>query len=118
MTNPPSARSVKIADDERGGWSSDRPRPGNRPERPADLSTRCRVLKPADRLRYSPGSLVMVVSGSEDKVISPITGRKVAALYANGTFEEDSGRGHFLIMEEGAAQLAGRCADWIAKVTN
>ena len=61
---------------------------------------------------------VLVVSGSQDKVISPITGRKVAALYANGTFEEDTGRRHFLIMEEGAAKLAGRCADWIAKVTN
>ena len=67
MTNPPSARSVKIADDERGGWSSDRPRPGNRPPRPVDISTRCRVLAPADRLRYSPGSLVMVVSGSEEE---------------------------------------------------
>ncbi len=29
-----------------------------------------------------------------------------------------AGRGHFLIMEEGAAKLAARCADWIAKVTN
>jgi hypothetical protein len=68
MTNPgSSARSVKIGDDERTGWSSDRPRRGNRPERPADLSTRCRVLQPADRLRYSPGSLVVVVSGSEDE---------------------------------------------------
>ena len=63
----PSTRSVKIPDDERGGWSSDRPRRGNRPERPADLSTRCRVLQPADRLRYSPGSLVVVVSGSEEE---------------------------------------------------
>jgi pimeloyl-ACP methyl ester carboxylesterase len=61
---------------------------------------------------------VLVVSGSQDKVISPVTGRKVAALYASGTFEEDPGRGHFLIMEEGAALLGARCADWIAKVTN
>ena len=67
MTNPGSARSVKIADDERGGWSSDRPRRGKGPERPADLSTRCRVLQPSDRLRYSPGSLVMVVSGSDEE---------------------------------------------------
>ena len=28
--------------------------------------------------------------------------------------EEDRGRGHFLIMEDGAAKLAARCADWIA----
>ena len=62
-----STRSVKIPDDERGGWSSDRPRRGGRPERPADISTRCRVLQPADRLRYSPGSLVVVVSGSDEE---------------------------------------------------
>ena len=60
---------------------------------------------------------VLVVSGSDDKVISPVTGRKVAALYANAIFEEDPGRGHFLIMEDGAAKLAARCADWIAEVT-
>jgi hypothetical protein len=67
MSGPGPARSVKIADDERGGWSSDRPRRGKGPERPADISTRCRVLQPADRLRYSPGSLVVVVSGSEEE---------------------------------------------------
>lgn len=61
---------------------------------------------------------VLVVSGSEDKVISAVTGRKVAALYAHATFEEAAGRGHFLIMEQRAAALAARCADWIAKVTN
>ncbi len=61
---------------------------------------------------------VLVVSGSEDKVISAVTGRKIAALYAHATFDEAAGRGHFLIMEEGAARLAGRCADWLAKVTN
>ena len=66
MTDSSSARSVKIGEDERGGWSSDRPRRGKGPERPADISTRCRVMSPADRLRYSPGSLVLVVSGSED----------------------------------------------------
>jgi len=56
-------RSVKIGADERTGWSSDRPR-GDRPARPVDISTRCRILKPADRMRYSPGSLVIVVSAS------------------------------------------------------
>jgi len=60
---------------------------------------------------------VLVVSGSQDKVISPVTGRKVAQLYRDSTFEEDAGRGHFLIMEEGATQLAERCAAWMAKVT-
>ena len=48
-------RSVKISDDERGGWSSERPRrPGEpeRPERPIAVSVRGRVLAPADYLRY------------------------------------------------------------------
>ncbi|HEX8074133.1 MAG TPA: hypothetical protein VF545_04065 [Thermoleophilaceae bacterium] len=68
MAESPPQRSVKIADDERGGWSSDRPRRGNAPPRPADLSVRCRVLSPSDSLRYSPGSLLVVVSGSADEL--------------------------------------------------
>jgi hypothetical protein len=64
MTNPPSARSVKIGADERTGWSSDRPRREGSAPRPVDISTRCRVLRPTDRMRYSPGSLVVVVSAS------------------------------------------------------
>lgn len=63
MPSPPSQRSVTIDDDERGGWSSDRPRRDGAP-RPADLTTRCRVLRPADRLRYVPGSLLVLVSPS------------------------------------------------------
>lgn len=62
MPTPPSGRSVKIDQDERGGWSSDRPRRDGAPPRPADLSVRCRVLRPVDQLRYSPGSLVMIVA--------------------------------------------------------
>ena len=62
MPNPPSQRSVKIGADERTGWSSDRPRPGGGPPRPADLTTRCRVLSPSDRMRYSPGSVVIILS--------------------------------------------------------
>jgi hypothetical protein len=56
-------RSVKISDDERGGWSSERPRrPGEpeRPPRPRDVSVRGRLLAPSDRIRYSPGSLLLV----------------------------------------------------------
>jgi hypothetical protein len=59
MSENPSARSVKIGVDERTGWSSERPRSGA--PRPVDISGRCRVLAPADRLRYSPGSLLIVV---------------------------------------------------------
>jgi len=62
MPTPPSGRSVKIDQDERGGWSSDRPRRDGAPPRPANLSVRCRVLRPSELLRYSPGSLVMIVA--------------------------------------------------------
>jgi len=61
----PEPRSVKIGDEERGGWSSDRPRrPGQaeRPPRKVDVSVRGRVLSPTDRMRYSPGSLVLIAS--------------------------------------------------------
>lgn len=64
MPTPSSSRSIRIGDDERGGWSSDRPRRDGAPPRPADISVRCRVLKPSDRMRYSPGSLLLLVSAS------------------------------------------------------
>lgn len=67
MTTPPSTRSVKFSDDERGGWSSDRPRREGAANRPADVSARCRVLGPTDRMRYTPGSLVMIVSPSHEE---------------------------------------------------
>lgn len=60
----PSSRSVKIGADERTGWSSDRPRREGAVERPPSISVHCKVLAPADRLRYSPGSLLVVVSAS------------------------------------------------------
>ena len=55
---------MKIGDDERGAWTSDRPRRDNRPPRPRDISVRSRILRPADRLRYSPGSLLVIVCAS------------------------------------------------------
>ena len=64
MASRPPARSVKISDDERTGWSSDRPRRDGAPQRPPDLTVHCRVLAPGDRLRYSPGSLLIVLSAS------------------------------------------------------
>src|SRR5579872_6386454 len=67
MASRPPARSVKISEDERTGWSSDRPRRDGAPPRPADLTVHCRVLAPADRLRYSPGSLLVVVSASSSE---------------------------------------------------
>jgi hypothetical protein len=67
MATRPPGRSVKIADDERTGWSSDRPRRDGAPPRPADLTVHCRVLAPADRLRYSPGSLLMLASAASSE---------------------------------------------------
>ena len=61
MSQPP--RSVKIGDNERGGWSSDRPRrqgEAERPPRQADVSVRGRVLSPVFRMRYNPGSLLVI----------------------------------------------------------
>jgi hypothetical protein len=64
MASQPSQRSVKISADERGGWSSDRPRRDGAPPR-ANLFVHCRVLAPEERLRYSPGSLLVVTSASQ-----------------------------------------------------
>lgn len=83
MADNPSIRSVKIGADERTGWSSDRPRrEGSRPREP-DVSVRNRVLRPSDRLRYSPGSLLIVVSPSRtarDAFISRVVEAKNAVL--------------------------------------
>lgn len=62
MPTPPETRSVKIGHDERTGWSSDRPRRDGAPPRAASLAVRGQVLEPADRLRYTPGSLVLVAT--------------------------------------------------------
>jgi len=105
-STPPNTRSVKIGQDERGGWSSDRPRPGG--ARPANISTRCRLLTPTDRLRYSPGSLVVVVSPSaavRDRFVerliedrsSLLSLAKVRALIAGRVPDED--------VDERAAEL-------------
>jgi hypothetical protein len=64
MASRPPGRSVKIGEDERTGWSSDRPRREGAVQRPMDVTVHCQVLVPADRLRYSPGSLVIVVGAS------------------------------------------------------
>ena len=64
MPDPNQARSVKIGSEERTGWSSERPRRDGAPPRPPDVSVRSRLLRPSDRLRYSPGSLVLLVSAA------------------------------------------------------
>ena len=59
----PPTRSVKIGEDERTGWSSERPRRDGT-SRPPNVAVRCRVLAPSDELRYSPGSMLVIVSAS------------------------------------------------------
>src|SRR3954447_21349242 len=67
MEQGSKTRSVKIGEDERLGWSSQRTRREGGPQRPVDISARNRVLKPSEELMYSPGSLVVVVSGAPDE---------------------------------------------------
>lgn len=120
MATRPPARSVKISADERTGWSSDRPRRDGAPERPANISAHCRVLSPADRLRYSPGSLLIVVcaSASEredflDRLIedraSLLSLEKVRALLAGRVAEEEvEARAEELLQAAVAKRLENR----------
>jgi hypothetical protein len=99
MPTPPSVRSVKIGADERGGWTTERPRrEGDGPPRPVDVSARCRVLAPSDRMRYSPGSLLLVVSPDPTE----------SARFAERVVEE---RGAVLSLAKVRTLLAGRVAE-------
>jgi hypothetical protein len=93
-----SARSVKISADERTGWSSERPRANGAPPRPVDVSVRCRVLAPSHRLRYSPGSLLVIVGAEASE----------PARFAERVIEE---RGAVLTPTRVRALLAGRVAE-------
>jgi hypothetical protein len=95
MTGDSFPRSVKIGSDERTGWSSERPRRDGAPPRPVDVATRCRVLSPTDRMRYSPGSLVIVVG----------TAASQPARFADRVVEE---RGAALSLVRVRELLAGR----------
>jgi hypothetical protein len=91
-------RSVKIGSDERGGWTTERPpREGDGPPRPVDVSARCRVLAPSDRMRYSPGSLLLIVSPDSSE----------SARFAERVVEE---RGAVLSLAKVRTLLAGRVA--------
>jgi len=93
-----SPRSVKIGSDERTGWSSERPRGSGAPPRPADVSVRSRVLSPSPRLRYSPGSLLLIVGSAASQ----------PAVFAERVVEE---RGATLSLAKVRSLLAGRVAD-------
>jgi hypothetical protein len=94
-SEPP--RSVKIGADERTGWSSERPRDNGAPRRPVDVSVRSRVLTPSHRLRYSPGSLVLIVGAAAANT----------AVFAERVVEE---RGAVLSLAKVRSLLAGRVA--------
>jgi hypothetical protein len=97
MTDPTEPRSVKIGSDERTGWSSERPRRDGAPPRPVDVSVRTRILRPSDRLRYSPGSLLLVVGAAASE----------PDRFAERVVED---RGAVLSLARVRALLAGRVA--------
>ena len=108
MSTPQNTRSIKISDDERGGWSSDRPRPGGGPPRKPDVSARCRVLAPTDVLRYSPGSMLIVASASardRDAFVERLIETKSAVLSLEKVKGLLAGRVPEDQMEESAQQL-------------
>jgi predicted kinase len=83
VSTPEPPRSVKIASDERTGWSSERPRRDGAPPPPPNISVRSRVLRPSHRLRYSPGSLLLVVgavASDPDGFVARVIEERGAAL--------------------------------------
>lgn len=98
MPEKPTARSVTISADERTGWSSERPRADGARPRPVDVSVSCRVLAPSHRLRYSPGSLLVIVGAEAAE----------PARFAERVLEE---RGASLAPARVRALLAGRVAE-------
>jgi predicted kinase len=98
MADNPQSRSVKIGADERTGWSSERPRRDGGAPRPVDVSVRGRVLAPTDRMRYSPGSLVVVVGAPASE----------AATFAERVVQE---RGAVLSLARVRELLTGRVPD-------
>lgn len=102
-----TTRSVSIGADERGGWSSDRPRT-DRPPRPVDLTTRCRVLQPTDRMRYTPGSLLVLICPSaveRDRFLERVLEDKSALLSLSKVRKLLTGRVPEEQLDERAAEL-------------
>ena len=98
MAEEPTTRSVKIGEDERTGWSSERPRREGGPPRPPNIAVRSRVLTPSDHLRYSPGSLLMIVCPS------PAERRRF-------TESMISNKGALLSLDKVRSLLAGRVSE-------
>jgi hypothetical protein len=98
MADSSEPRSVKIGSDERTGWSSERPRRDGAPSRPPDVSVRSRILRPSDRIRYSPGSLLVIVGAAAAE----------PNLFAERVVEE---RSAVLSLAKVRALLGGRVAE-------
>jgi hypothetical protein len=110
MPDNPSSRSVKIGADERTGWSSERPRRDGAPPRPVDVSVRCRVLTPSDRLRYSPGSLVLIVgpaAADAERFADRVIEERGAVLSLKRVRDLLAGRVEAEEMDDRSAQLLG-----------
>jgi predicted kinase len=113
MSESEGPRSVKIGADERTGWSSERPRRTGGPDRPPDISVRCKVLRPAEALRYSPGSLLVITSAAEadrEALASRVVEQKGALLSTGKVRELLAGRVPDEEMETRAAELLGAAA--------
>jgi predicted kinase len=101
-------RSVKISEDERGGWSSERPRRDGSPPRPPSIAVRCRVLTPSDHVRYSPGSLLLIVSPSKaerDRFTEKLIDNKSSLFSLDKVRELLAGRVEEAELDERAGQI-------------
>lgn len=110
MSSSEGPRSVKIGADERTGWSSERPRRDGAPPRPPDISTRCKVLRPSEVIRYSPGSLLLIVSAAEsdrEGLAERAVEQKGAVLTTGKVRELLAGRVPEEEMDARAAELLG-----------
>ncbi len=114
MSSSEGPRSVKIGADERTGWSSERPRRDG-VERPPNIGVRCRVLRPNDEIRYSPGSMLMIVSPSEsdrealaDRVVEQkgaiLSSAKVRSMLAGRVPDEEIEARAVQLLEAAAAK--------------
>ena len=129
MSSRPAQRSVKISADERGGWSSDRPRRDGAPPRPANLFVHCRVLRPTDQPRYSPGSLLVVVCASpqdseaflervvEDRAALLTPGKVRQVLAGRVAEQEMDARAHELLFAAAAKRLRSKLSVVLAAAT-
>ncbi len=118
MSETDGPRSVKIGADERTGWSSERPRRSGAPERLPNIAVRCKVLRPSEEIRYSPGSLLVIASASEtdrealaERVIEQrgavLSTVKVRELLAGRVSDEEMGPRADELLDAAAAKRLG-----------